>query len=950
MAAPLSSFSGFSSTTSASLYFVTANTYLADEGTTVKINIDTSGVPDGTEVFYAITGDIDANDINLSLTGNLVISNQSANVTFESIEDFEIEGDESFIITLRTESQSGPLVAISQPITIRDTSTEYGLIERYQDTNAVYLHSTNLPDSLYPYDMSISSNGSLLYVITADKLYQYPLGSVFDASTIQSANAIHTWADDNISGATSMRGMYIPPTGDKLFICSSVSNVVHQYTLTTPWDINSLSYDNKSFNTTAQAENPQALFFMHGDGSKMYILDDNTDAVYQYSLVTAWDVSTATYDNKSFSVTSYETQPNGLTFSHNGDRMFIVGQDQDSAIECHLSTPWDISTAVASSVRYMDMSALSETFQGLFMNPNMDYFYFVAGSTPGTIVQYAMPQPQVKIVPNNLRLNNTIDSPTDIVFSNTGSQMFVMYFSWIEYYSLTDPFNVSTGTYEGNAVISTINSTDANAASGNYRGLAFNDDGTSMYISAQSPISGIYEYSLSTAYDISTGVTFVDRVRLSSDLAIGSGANGLRFTPNGSIAYISNSSSYINQLNLSAPWSINTASADSFYYSSEVGGEIISFDFSVGGTKMYLHDRNDDQLFQYQLTTPWSVNTAVYDNLMVNVAFLDSYSRVFTLNNVTEQFYLQGGNQDTVVQYNFSNTVYYINETAATVDEGQSLKFNVYVNNPPEGASYYYSTNGSITSADLTSGSLTGSLTFVDGYANVGFTFANDKLTEGNETIQLLLRMESTSGPIVANSQVVTVVDTSQSPYGSIWVSGHYFSQASNNMYSTVSWTVPTDVTSISVVTVGAGAYGYGGGQFTGARGGGGGGLSYRNNIAVTPGETFSLRVGQPVSSSARRTAGESSMWRGSFNSTDFIVGATGGGTGYQTSTGTPVSSYGGYGGARKSGATGTSTSGGTGALLPWIDGGGIGGSGGRQQPASPATDGAPRRTAGGVD
>lgn len=53
----------------------------------------------------------------------------------------------------------------------------------------------------------------------------------------------------------------------------------------------------------------------------------------------------------------------------------------------------------------------------------------------------------------------------------------------------------------------------------------------------------------------------------------------------------------------------------------------------------------------------------------------------------------------------------------------------------------------------------------------------------------------------------------------------------------TVSWTVPTGVTSISVVAVG-------GGGGTSSAGGNGGGLSYKNDIAVTPGETLTVFVG----------------------------------------------------------------------------------------------------------
>lgn len=57
----------------------------------------------------------------------------------------------------------------------------------------------------------------------------------------------------------------------------------------------------------------------------------------------------------------------------------------------------------------------------------------------------------------------------------------------------------------------------------------------------------------------------------------------------------------------------------------------------------------------------------------------------------------------------------------------------------------------------------------------------------------------------------------------------------------TYSWTVPTDVTAISVVAVGGG----GGGALGNSGGAGGGGaLAYVNHISVTPGETLTVGVG----------------------------------------------------------------------------------------------------------
>jgi len=61
-------------------------------------------------------------------------------------------------------------------------------------------------------------------------------------------------------------------------------------------------------------------------------------------LATAWDVSSASFVD-SFSVKSEDAGPNGIAFSKSGKKMFIAGNDSDSILEYTLATAWDVSSA-----------------------------------------------------------------------------------------------------------------------------------------------------------------------------------------------------------------------------------------------------------------------------------------------------------------------------------------------------------------------------------------------------------------------------------------------------------------------------------------------------------------------------------------------------------------------------------------------------------------------------
>ena len=80
------------------------------------------------------------------------------------------------------------------------------------------------------------------------------------------------------------------------------------------------------------AERPFSVIF-NPDGTKMYILQDSPGVIYQYNLSTAFNVSTATYDNVSFSVASQEAIAMGVVFSTDGTKMYMVGNSTDSVYQ-----------------------------------------------------------------------------------------------------------------------------------------------------------------------------------------------------------------------------------------------------------------------------------------------------------------------------------------------------------------------------------------------------------------------------------------------------------------------------------------------------------------------------------------------------------------------------------------------------------------------------------------
>ena len=227
-------------------------------------------------------------------------------------------------------------------------------------------------------------------------------------------------------------------------------------------------------------------------------------------------------------------------------------------------------------------------------------------------------------------------------------------------------------------------------------------------------------------------------------------------------------------------------------------------------------------------------------------------------------------------------------------NEGVTVTFTVTTQNVVDGTTVGYTITG-ISAGDLSSGSLTGNITITSNIGTVSVTLSNDTTTEGSETMTMTLDATDSAGTNTGSLTSPTVIiDTSTSVSG-----GALF--ITNG--ATYSYVIPSDVTSICAVVVGGGGgSGNSGGNWAGA-GGGGGGLAWKNNIAVTPGETLTVGVGQRGTPGG--SGGQSYISRGA----TYLVQASGGTGGSSSNS----QRNGGLGGARMVG-----------------DGGGSGGQGGR--------------------
>ena len=242
----------------------------------------------------------------------------------------------------------------------------------------------NISQDTEPQGMWMNPVGTKLFLVgfSTDKVYEYDLSTADDVST-----ASYTNVSLSISSQESYpTGLCFSPDGYNMYVVGRSSDKVHQYSLTTAYDLSTASYANKEFSVASQEINPGEVRF-NNDGTRMFVVGYSSDYVNQYDLTTAYDVSTASYNNVRFSVTSQEVSPYALHFNNDGTKMYMAGSSADDVFEYDLTTGFDVSTASYNDVKSPGTN-VGPNPRAIFVNNDGTKFYSLTSSSNSAINRY----------------------------------------------------------------------------------------------------------------------------------------------------------------------------------------------------------------------------------------------------------------------------------------------------------------------------------------------------------------------------------------------------------------------------------------------------------------------------------------------------------------------------------------------------------------------------------
>jgi len=331
--------------------------------------------------FYDLFDTID--DVNLALT-NATLDIGAQDVTFS--------GD-IYNLTVASDVTSSTAVTTKETVTIGDKIDDTNEITGVVDNSVSYDIANGSYDSVSfsvgsqdtsPTSIAFNNDGTKLFMVglASDKIYQYSLPTPF-ILTGMSYDSINFSVASQETNPTSIT---FNNDGTKLFMVGYASDKIYQYSLPTPFILTSMSYDSVSFSVASQDTTPFSIAF-NNDGTKLFMVGNINNTIYQYSLPTPFILTSMSYDSVSFSVASQDTNPYSITFNNDGTKLFMVGYASDKIYQYSLPTPFILTSMSYDSVSFSVASQETNPYSIAFNNNGTKLF--MVGDINDTIYQYS---------------------------------------------------------------------------------------------------------------------------------------------------------------------------------------------------------------------------------------------------------------------------------------------------------------------------------------------------------------------------------------------------------------------------------------------------------------------------------------------------------------------------------------------------------------------------------
>lgn len=210
-------------------------------------------------------------------------------------------------------------------------------------------------------------------------------------------------------------------SGTKVFVSSENGEKIIEYSVSQPFDLSSgISATGAELSVSTEDVNPQDVAF-NASGTKLYMIGGVTGEIYQYSLSSAYDLSSSVSLD-----TSFDTGAAALTsaaFGSGGSKLYVADFTNQEIVGYTLSTAFDLSSTITIDGT-LDVSGQGGDITGVELGGGD---LFTITNAASTVYKYDFNSSLSSATFSGETFDASSDTsdPRDLEFSNDGSTLFI---------------------------------------------------------------------------------------------------------------------------------------------------------------------------------------------------------------------------------------------------------------------------------------------------------------------------------------------------------------------------------------------------------------------------------------------------------------------------------------------------------------------------------------------
>jgi uncharacterized protein YhjY with autotransporter beta-barrel domain len=364
-------------------------------------------------------------------------------------------------------------------------------------------------------------------------------------------------------------------------------------------------------------------------------------------------------------IRSDESSPTGITFKPDGTKMFITGINMRNILQYNLTTAFDVTSATLEKETATIQQQQNQP-QDVKFNSDGTVIFILGMGTAGSggdavdgIHRWSLSTPYdigSLVVTDNDFTDLGVSIPRGLAFNNDGTKMFVIN----QATKLVTEYNLST-PYDPDTKTATNTLTNTTTGGQYHQGLGFNADGTKMFVvkgSNGDTGDQIDEYALSTAFDLSSATLTGTVSPTFPTVNIHQRISGIAFNSSGTKMYhldwhTGTDADNVHEYSLSCPFKVTSSSTcDTPLKDKDVIGII---DAQINTAKNFAKDSSQSAFKRLSILRANKYQYTTTQNIELDFPLLNYWRQKLPDNLLAVNEKVEGGRSITIGKRDIKN-------------------------------------------------------------------------------------------------------------------------------------------------------------------------------------------------------------------------------------------------------------------------------------------------------